>query len=139
METAVDFIRVYADRTHHGKEEDILFRAAAAKPLSDADRRIMNELIQEHIEGRRAVRTLAEANARVRRGEVAARSALVEQLGWLAAFYPAHIEKEDAVFFPALRAYFTDAEEQALLAEFRAFDGRMIHEKYRAVAEGRPL
>ena len=26
VDTAVDFIRTYADRTHHGKEEDILFR-----------------------------------------------------------------------------------------------------------------
>jgi hemerythrin-like domain-containing protein len=26
IDTAVDFIRFYADRTHHGKEEDILFR-----------------------------------------------------------------------------------------------------------------
>ena len=26
VDTAVDFIRIYADRTHHGKEEDILFR-----------------------------------------------------------------------------------------------------------------
>jgi hemerythrin-like domain-containing protein len=25
IDTAVDFIRIYADRTHHGKEEDILF------------------------------------------------------------------------------------------------------------------
>jgi len=24
VDTAVDFIRIYADRTHHGKEEDIL-------------------------------------------------------------------------------------------------------------------
>ncbi|RPJ15806.1 MAG: cation-binding protein, partial [Deltaproteobacteria bacterium] len=26
VDTAVDFIRIYADRTHHGKEEEILFR-----------------------------------------------------------------------------------------------------------------
>lgn len=26
VDTAVDFIRNYADRTHHGKEEGILFR-----------------------------------------------------------------------------------------------------------------
>ncbi len=25
VDIAVDFIRVYADRTHHGKEEDIFF------------------------------------------------------------------------------------------------------------------
>lgn len=26
IEDAVEFIRIYADRCHHGKEEDILFR-----------------------------------------------------------------------------------------------------------------
>ena len=26
VDTSVDFIRIYADRTHHGKEEDILFQ-----------------------------------------------------------------------------------------------------------------
>jgi hemerythrin-like domain-containing protein len=26
VDLAIDFIRTYADRTHHGKEEDILFR-----------------------------------------------------------------------------------------------------------------
>ena len=26
IDTVVDFIKFYADRTHHGKEEDILFR-----------------------------------------------------------------------------------------------------------------
>lgn len=33
IDTAVDFIRTYADRTHHGKEEEILFRDLAKKPL----------------------------------------------------------------------------------------------------------
>ena len=34
VDIAVDFIRVYADRTHHGKEEDILFRELNNKPLT---------------------------------------------------------------------------------------------------------
>jgi len=33
IDTAVDFIRTYADRCHHGKEEDILFRDLAKKKL----------------------------------------------------------------------------------------------------------
>ena len=33
VDTAVDFIRMYADRTHHGKEEDILFRDLSKRPL----------------------------------------------------------------------------------------------------------
>ncbi len=31
IDSAVDFIRTYADRTHHGKEEDILFRELEKK------------------------------------------------------------------------------------------------------------
>jgi hemerythrin-like domain-containing protein len=50
-------------------------------------------------------------------------------------FYPKHIEKEDKVFFPASRAYFSDEEDQAMLAEFREFDWKMIHEKYQSVVE----
>jgi hypothetical protein len=37
------------------------------------------------------------------------------------------------VFFPAARAYFTEEEDQAMLAEFWEFDRKMIHEKYTAL------
>ena len=42
--TAVDFIRTYADRCHHGKEEDILFRELGKKRLSNKHKQIMEEL-----------------------------------------------------------------------------------------------
>jgi len=42
VDVAVDFIVTYADRTHHGKEEDILFRDLQDKNLLEADRRGMN-------------------------------------------------------------------------------------------------
>lgn len=43
IDTAVDFFRTYADRCHHGKEEDILFRDLAKKPLSpDAKKQCKN-------------------------------------------------------------------------------------------------
>ena len=40
VDIAVDFIRVYADQTHHGKEEDILFRELNNKPLNAEDRQV---------------------------------------------------------------------------------------------------
>ena len=42
VDTAVDFVQTYADRTHHGKEEDILFRDLKRKGLSEADQRVMD-------------------------------------------------------------------------------------------------
>ena len=136
VDTAVDFVHTYADRTHHGKEEDILFRDLNKKGLSEADRRVMNELIAEHAFGRSTTKELVEANTRYRNGDSAALEDIAGCLHTLVDFYPKHIAKEDKVFFPASRAYFTEAEDQAMLDEFWAFDREMIHEKYKAVVEG---
>jgi hemerythrin-like domain-containing protein len=133
VDIAVDFIRTYADRTHHGKEEDILFRDLNKKDLSVEDRQVMNELIDEHVAGRKTTKALVDANARYRNGDASALADIAEQLKTLVEFYPKHIEKEDKVFFPASRAYFTDEEDQAMLSEFWEFDRKMIHEKYKAV------
>ena len=130
IDTVVDFIRIYADRTHHGKEEEILFKQLNDKGLSADDRRVMNELIAEHLVGRKVTKELVEANIRFANGDLAALPEMVRCLSTLVDFYPKHIEKEDKVFFPAARAYLTDAEDQAMLAEFWEFDRKMIHEKY---------
>ena len=135
VDTAVDFIRIYADRTHHGKEEDILFRDLQKLPLTDNDRRIMNELLQEHVLGRQTTKALVEANTRYRNGDKKALAQIAENLQTLVEFYPKHIEKEDKVFFPASRAYFTEEEDQAMLREFHDFDRKMIHDKYKDVVE----
>ena len=135
VDVAVDFIRVYADRTHHGKEEDILFRELKNKPLSADDRRIMDELLHEHVFGRQTTKALVEANTRYRNGDETALAEIADKLRTLVEFYPKHIQKKDKVFFPAARAYFTNEEDQAMLAEFWEFDRKMIHEKYKSVVE----
>ncbi|SDB52299.1 Hemerythrin-like domain-containing protein [Desulfonatronum thiosulfatophilum] len=135
VDIAVDFIRTYADRTHHGKEEDILFKKLDEKGLSTEDRRMMDELIADHVYARKVVQKIEQANARYRNGDESALDRIEENLRALVDLYPEHIEKEDKVFFPASRNYFTDREEEALLEEFMEFDRLMIHEKYDSVVE----
>ena len=96
----------------------------------------MNELIEEHVFGRQTTKALVAANTRYRNGDETALADIAGKLKTLIEFYPKHIEKEDKVFFPASRAYFTDEEDQAMLAEFWEFDRKMIHEKYKSVVEG---
>ena len=135
VDTAVDFIRIYADRTHHGKEEDILFRDLSKRALSAEDQQVMQKLIEDHVFARQKTQALVKANTRYRKGDKSALADIADKLRTLAEFYPKHIEKEDKAFFPAARAYFTDEEDQVMLAEFWEFDRKMIHEKYRLVVE----
>ena len=46
IDIAVDFIRVYADRCHHGKEEGVLFRELNGKQMTSEHAEIMRELIK---------------------------------------------------------------------------------------------
>lgn len=133
VEVVVDFIKVYADRTHHGKEEDILFREMDKKPLSAEDRKIMNELIDEHVIGRNTTKALADANMRYQNGEKAALEEIADNFKTLLEMYPQHIDKEDNNFFPASRTYFTEEEDKKMLEEFWEFDRKLIHEKYESV------
>jgi len=135
VEQAVDFFKTYADRTHHGKEEEILFRDLARKKLSPEHRALMDELIQEHVHGRDLVRKLVEAKDLYVNGYAEALPHIAREMKALVEFYPGHIEKEDKRFFFPCLAYFTQAEQERMLGEFHAFDRNMIHEKYRLVVE----
>jgi hemerythrin-like domain-containing protein len=134
IDTVVDFIRTYADRTHHGKEEDILFRDLANKKMSSEHARIVDELVAEHKYGRSLVVRLVEAKNRYLAGEETL-SEIASTLADLVAFYPRHIEKEDKHFFFPILNYFSAEEQDGMLREFSEFDRRMIHEKYRKVLE----
>jgi hemerythrin-like domain-containing protein len=132
---AVDFFRTYADRTHHGKEESILFRELAKKPLSEEHKRIMNELIEEHVFGRKSVSRLFNATENYRAGAASALKDIRACLEKLTALYPAHIEKEDKHFFYPCLEYLSKQEQVGMLQEFWEFDRKMIHERYQTVVE----
>ncbi len=135
IETTVDFIRTYADRCHHGKEEDILFRELKKKNVSPQHERIMEELVEEHVWGRNTTKALLEAYIRFQHGNTESLSHVISQLKALVDFYPVHIEKEDRHFFRPVMEYFTQEERDAMLAEGFEFDRKLIHEKYRDVVD----
>ncbi len=145
-DAALEFIRTYADRCHHGKEEDLLFRALAAKPLEAGHRALMDELVEEHRQGRRKVREIAAALEEYRRGDGGGGAAagagpsgplaaIVDGFEWLASFYPAHIRKEDTGLFLPAMGYFDRAERDALLDAEREFDRSLLQALYRERVE----
>jgi hemerythrin-like domain-containing protein len=132
IDTAVDFIRTYADKCHHGKEEDILFRDLNKKVLPHELKSILSELMEDHKMGRKVVSDLVEAKLRYMRGEKEALNAILDSLRHLTAFYPKHIEKEDRHFFIPCMDYFTSEEKEQMLKEELEFDRNLIHEIYKA-------
>lgn len=136
IDSVVDFFCVYADRTHHDKEEDVLFRKCAKKPLSEELRVLMVGLVDDHVFARSKVGALADARDRFVKGDKKAVGVAVAAMDDLVKLYPVHISKEDKVFFPAVMRLFSLEEQQAMVDEFFELDRSMIHTKYMLVVEG---
>lgn len=134
---AIDFIRLYADRLHHGKEEDLLFRELKQKPLSASHRQVLEELEAEHVQGRKMVGRLAMVRERVIRGEASAPKDLAFLMEELVRFYPAHIDKEDRDFFLPCMDYFTEEEQAHLLQEAEVFERNLLQSFYEEMVDAR--
>ena len=133
--TFVDFVRTYADRCHHGKEEDILFRELGKKELSKEHRETMGQLIKDHQWARQQTKDLVEATEKYAGGDEGMFLVITARLKALADFYPQHIEREDKHFFLPVMRYFSEEEKEAMLREGFEFDQSLIHDKYRQIVE----
>lgn len=113
----VEFMRIFADRCHHGKEEGLLFQLLGKKgvPLQGCPIAV---LTMEHARGRNLVKGLADAAAAFRQGKTEARNAMVEALKGLADLYPNHIWKEDYLLFPLTDKVLNADEQQELCRQF---------------------
>ena len=126
----IDFFRTYADRTHHGKEEDILFKELNKKELTKEHKKTMNKLVEDHVFARKTVGALNDANTSVIKGNKDSINEIISNLEKLVKLYPRHIYVEDKEFFFPILEYFNKEEQDNMLKDFWEFDQKMIHEKY---------
>jgi len=131
----VDFMRTYADRTHHGKEEDILFKVLKGKDLSEDHRLVLERLERDHVKAREMVSRLSALGEEHLRGNPSAAYQASMLMKDLVAFYHAHIELEDQGFFVPVMEYLGGEERRAMLDDFKDFDSRMVHERYAKAVE----
>lgn len=106
----IDFIRSYADRLHHGKEEEILFASF------DTSADIFQVIYADHCRARDLVKGMATALADGNS------SKLAEHLLDYATLLIEHIGKEDGVLFPWLNNRLSEAQRQELATQFAKVD-----------------
>lgn len=95
----VTFIREFADRFHHGKEEDILFQAMieAGFPRAGGPIAVM---LMEHDHGRQHVAVLAALAGQAGAWTAEDRQRLAAAAQGYAGLLRQHIHKEDSILYP---------------------------------------
>jgi len=133
----LDFVRNFADRCHHAKEEDLLFPAMEARGLSP-DAGPTAVMRHEHDEGRGHVRAMAEARESAAAGDAAALRRFAVHGRAFIELLRAHIEKEDQILYTMANRVLTDADQRQLLTSFGQVETTKMtpgtHEKYLEVA-----
>lgn len=99
LRNLVQFMRVFSDQCHHGKEESCLFPLLEERGVP-ATGCPLSALKGEHVKGRQLMDDLASASAAYIASEESGRLGLIQVLQSLITLYPAHIWKEDYLLFP---------------------------------------
>jgi hemerythrin-like domain-containing protein len=131
----IDFFTTYADKTHHGKEEDILFKGLSKKSPSNELKKTMTQLIQDHQTSRATIQKLNDATTQYKNGFHASINEIHKKMHDLIQLYPRHIEIEDKHFFFPAMDLFTRVECDTMLQEFNEFDKTLIHMYYASIVE----
>ena len=132
----VDFIRTFADRCHHGKEEKHLFALMAERGFS-LEFGPLAVMMAEHEQGRSYVRAMAGALEKAQAGGELDAPTVKKNLAAYAELLRGHIYKEDNVLYAMADTTFTPEDQQALAEAFERVEAEMgegTHEKYHALA-----
>lgn len=137
LQKVTEFMRVFGDKCHHGKEEKELFPLLAKKgvPMQGCP---VAALTYEHEVGRKLVKELVEAAVAYGKKDSLAKADLLKQLRGLMNLYPNHIWKEDYLLFPMTNKILNDSEQKELQAKFEIVEkeiGNDTHAKYEQLAE----
>ena len=134
---AIDFFRSFADHSHHGKEEHLLFGMLQGKEFpGNAD--AIELLSGEHDEGRAHLQSMCEAIYPASEGDAGALRQFADNSTSYIRMLREHIHKEDDCLFPMAAEAMTPEEQEELSEAFDKFDnaelGKGFRDKYVKIA-----
>lgn len=120
LENINEFLQVFGDKCHHGKEEKYLFPAIKAVGNKN-DIKLVEELLTEHAQGRKYIINIAKAeNARN-----------------YVALLTEHIRKEDLILFPIANQKLSAEKQAAMEKGFAQIEEKVIgpgrHEQFQTL------
>ncbi len=124
----VEFLKLFADKCHHGKEEGILFPIMERYGIPN-ERGPIGQMLSEHVEGRKFIQGLSSS---ISNGTLDT-SAFAKNARLYIDLLRAHIQKENNVLFPMGDKLIPESEQQSILKAFDNHEsttmGPGIHDK----------
>ena len=133
LEQTLDFLKGFADKCHHMKEENLLFPAMEKVGFSK-EAGPLAVMLDEHTLGRKHIAAMTEALSTMKRGNMDASPKFVEAARGYISLLSEHIAKEDNVLFPMVEMHLNNEVQSNLVKEFERVEREEIgegkHEAY---------
>lgn len=137
FDMSIDFIRNYADKHHHSKEEEILFKKMI-KELPHTESPILG-MYSEHDLGRLYIGNLEESLKKVKDGDLDSKVDIIGSAMAYADLLSRHIHKEDSAIYKFAEKQLSEnalkeIEERCREVEDRGIENK-IQDKYLKIIE----
>ena len=119
---AIDFIKSYADKFHHAKEEDILF-VEMCKDEAKIHCNPTQQMLYEHDLGRDFIKKLGRGVEEDNNGVI------IENARGYAHLLQEHIFKEENILYPMADEALKQNVKNEILEKFKQVEQRLIKEK----------
>lgn len=128
FEKAIEFIKNYADKFHHAKEEEILFKELC-KPGVQVECNPVRQMLFEHDLGRNFVKTMEQGLKEDNKEKIQ------EGTEGYAQLLSEHIFKEDNILYPMADKALDEKTKSAILEKFKQKEksNQKIKEEYLSI------
>lgn len=139
FEKIIDFIKNYADKHHHEKEEIILFDKMVSEIGGPAEKLVKFGMLVEHNLGRLYIKDLEEALARAKEGDAEGKLDVIANAVSYTQLLFRHIDKEDNVAYTFAKRELSEETMNKINMECQDFEEEKsdlgIQNKYIEVLE----
>lgn len=125
LDAIIDFIHLFTDKCHHGKEEDILFPALVAAGVAK-EGGLIEVLLFEHEQGRQYINQIAGDIELYKTGNNKVASEVSKLITQYTNMLIEHIHKEDTDLYPMSDYRLSQEKQQQLLSEFERLEQEVI-------------
>jgi hemerythrin-like domain-containing protein len=133
VDQLLEFFKVFVDKCHHRKEEELLFPALENVGVSNTGGPI-EVMLNEHQQGREYVQAMNAALAQYKKGDRTAGDEFVKIARQYISLLDQHIDKENNVLFPLAEKNLSELDQIKLWEGFEQIETEKIglgkHEEF---------
>lgn len=127
LEQILEFLKIFVDKCHHGKEEDVLF-PAMEKAGVPKDGGPIGMMLVEHNIGRGYIKGLTKAIEKYQAGDLKASHQIVKNAGDYINLLREHIEKEDDILYEIADMYLSSKQQKDIFKQFDKIENERVGE-----------